>query len=114
VPSAPLDIRERSGSRSGESASAIDICRRAGKTQAAEEFQNTLQKGHDKITRGKLRELVVKKHSKDDAARAYVIVLSGVTRELFGNVLRRTIAHTATVALRNRVSESNVRKWSNG
>jgi hypothetical protein len=56
--------------------------------------------------------LVVKHHYGDDVARAYVRVLSQVTRELFGTTLFRTVATTASVALGRKIDGRQVRNWT--
>jgi hypothetical protein len=41
-----------------------------------------------------------------------VLELSGLTRELFGEISLRTVATTASVALQRRVTDRQVRKWT--
>ena len=55
--------------------------------------------------------LVVENHIKDDEIRAYVQILGAETKELFGNVLRGTVATVASIALDRTVSERQVRNW---
>ena len=56
--------------------------------------------------------LVVKHHHNiNDEARAYVRVLGGLTRKLFGIALYRTVATTASVALQQEISLQQVRDW---
>jgi hypothetical protein len=54
----------------------------------------------------------VQRHEQNDTARAYVLELASVTRKLFGNVMRKTVATTASVALGTTVTERQVRKWT--
>jgi hypothetical protein len=59
--------------------------------------------------------LLVKRHNRkrgNDQARAYVRALSNLTRKLFGKVLTRTVATTATIALRRPITERQVRNWA--
>jgi hypothetical protein len=59
--------------------------------------------------------LLVQRHNKkrsDDVARAHVRVLVDLNRKLFGKVLTRTVATTATVALGRSVTERQVRNWA--
>ena len=59
--------------------------------------------------------LVVQRHNQkrgDDQARAYVRVLIDLNRKLFGQVLARTVATTATVALQRHITERQVRNWA--
>ena len=55
---------------------------------------------------------VFSKHQESDAVRAYVLELSGLTSELFGEISYRTVATTTSVALRRRVTWRQVRKWT--
>jgi hypothetical protein len=56
--------------------------------------------------------LIVPYHTKADLARAYVLVLGHRTRELFGDILFRTVATTASVALDRKIDWQQVRKWT--
>jgi hypothetical protein len=57
--------------------------------------------------------VVVHRHEESDEARAYVLELSNVTRELFhGKVMLNTVATTASVALGITVTARQVRKWT--
>lgn len=67
------------------------------------------EKGHSNLP------LLVKRHNRkrgDDQARAYVRALGHLTRKLFGSVLTRTVATTATVALQRSITERQVRNWT--
>jgi hypothetical protein len=57
--------------------------------------------------------VVVHRHEESDEARAYVLELSNVTRELFrGKVMLNTVATAASVALGITVTARQVRKWT--
>ena len=55
--------------------------------------------------------LVVKHHKDDGHGRAYVRVLGGLTRKLFGDSLYRTVATTASVALQQDIDWQQAREW---
>jgi hypothetical protein len=55
--------------------------------------------------------LRVRRHQGPPRVRPYCILLSDVTRLLYGDVLRRTVAAIATAALDHRVSPANIRYW---
>jgi hypothetical protein len=55
--------------------------------------------------------LVVRHHSAHSHGRAYVRILGGLTRKLFGTALHRTVATTASVALQQNIDEGQVREW---
>jgi hypothetical protein len=58
-----------------------------------------------------LGDLIVDRHQEPPHVRAYCILLSKITRLLYGDVLRGVIARVATVALNHTVSPANVRYW---
>lgn len=66
-------------------------------------FKEDFRRGHELV--------VVKKHNDNDPARAYVILLASVPRELFGDFLYGTIATTASVALNCEITKDTVRSW---
>jgi hypothetical protein len=85
--------------------SAAELCRRSNKylianpelaaalVLVADYFEGVARENMDS-------PLVVKRHSADGPGRAYVRVLGALTRKLFGSPLYRTVATTASVALR--------------
>jgi hypothetical protein len=58
-----------------------------------------------------LGDLIVARHQEPPHVRAYCILLSKITRLLYGDVLRGVVASIATVALGHAVSPANVRYW---
>ena len=73
-------------------------------------WRTILKHVHD-FQRSLQSPLVVENHIKDDEIRAYVQILGAETKELFGNVLRGTVATVASIALDRTVSERQVRNW---
>ena len=57
-------------------------------------------------------KFIFSKHEESDAARAYVLELSGLTSELFGEISYKTVATTASVALQRPITQRQVRKWT--
>jgi hypothetical protein len=55
--------------------------------------------------------LIVKQHSHDDVARAYVRTLGHVVRKLFRSPLYGTVARIASVALDRKIHLQQVRDW---
>jgi hypothetical protein len=103
-------------------ASAAELCRRANEDfPTSPDLATALVRVanyFDHVARQEARvdsPLVVQRHNKkrsDDQARAYVRVLGHLTRDLFGSVLTRTVATTATVALERSITERQVRNWT--
>jgi hypothetical protein len=56
--------------------------------------------------------IVLKQNKEDDEVRAYVLEVSSMTRKLFGSFMLRTVATTASVALRTTVTERQVQEWT--
>jgi hypothetical protein len=56
--------------------------------------------------------LVVWRQEDSNPVRAYVLEVSGLARELFGNISYRTIATVASVALQQQVTERQVKRWT--
>jgi hypothetical protein len=56
--------------------------------------------------------LVVWRHEDSNSVRAYVLELSGIARELFGNISYGTIARVASVALDEQATERQVKRWT--
>jgi hypothetical protein len=56
--------------------------------------------------------LTVKQYGRDDEARAYVRLLSYLTRRVFGGPLLHTTARTASVALGRPITPQQVRDWT--